>query len=146
MQIKYSKIKKVKSPTIAYEDPAGIDIYVPEDFVSTNMMPGQNILISTGLKLNIPEGYYIEVKNRSSIASKKQLIVGACIIDNDYQGEVFIDIHNISVSIRSVEPNEKIAQLILHKKYKTELIEVPERILYSLETKRGSSALGSSNE
>jgi dUTP pyrophosphatase len=145
MLLKYSKVREVYNPSLAYGDPAGIDVYIPNEFPSTWLVPGDNTLIPTGLKLNIPDGYYVEVKNRSSIASKTQLIVGACIIDNDYQGEVFIDIHNIGMSRRNINPGDKIAQFVLHKKHSLTLQEVGIESLYDKETARGEGSLGSSD-
>jgi len=145
MKLKYAKLRDVNAPSTAYEDPAGIDLYVPYDFATCTLIPGENKLIPTGLKLNIPEGHYVEIKNRSSIASKTQLVVGACIVDNDYQGEVFIDIHNIGILVRDINPGDKIAQMVLHKKNNITLEEVLEYELYERESARGSGALGSSN-
>lgn len=145
MKLKYSKIKEVYNPSLAYDDPAGIDIYIPNTAIRVELRPGQNVLIPTGLKLNIPKGYYVEVKNRSSIANKQQLMVGACVIDNDYQGEVFVDIHNVGLSHRYISAGDKIAQLVLHKKHNLQLEEVSEDELYSEVSLRGDGSLGSSN-
>ena len=45
-------------------------------------------LVSTGLKTEVPEGYMLEIKNKSGIASKRQLVVGACVVDPGYDGEI----------------------------------------------------------
>lgn len=145
MILKYSKIKDVYNPHQAYSNPAGIDVYVPNTFLPVTIKPNENLLIPSGLKLNIPEGYYVEIKNRSSIAAKLSLIVGACIVDNDYQGEVFIDIHNIGLSNKLISPGDKIAQMVLHKKYEFKIEQVDETELYNVITDRGDGALGSSN-
>lgn len=145
MILKYSKIKDVYNPHMAYSNPAGLDIFVPNTFQPAVLRPNTNILISTGLKLNIPEGYYVEVKNRSSVAAKLNLVVGACIIDNDYQGEVKVDIHNIGTEHILISPGSKIAQLVIHKKYDYKLEQVDDSELYSTTTERGEGAFGSSN-
>jgi len=55
----------------------------------------------------------LEVKNRSSVAAKRSLIVGACVIDSGYDGEVFINLHNVGSELQVVSPGDKIAQLVL---------------------------------
>jgi dUTP pyrophosphatase len=55
----------------------------------------------------------LEVKNKSGIASKRQLVVGACVIDSGYDGEVFINLHNIGRSTQRIYPGEKVAQVVL---------------------------------
>lgn len=142
--IKFSKVRDVKTPTTAY-DSAGVDLYIPNDYDGIELYPNRNILIPTGIKLDIPDGYWIEIKNRSSVAHKQQLVVGACVIDQDYQGEVFIDLHNIGTTPWSLMPGNKIAQMVLHKLNRVELSEINIDDLYVVKTERGEGALGSSN-
>lgn len=142
--IKFSKVRDVKTPTTAYNS-AGVDLYIPNDFDATVLYPNRNILIPTGIKLNIPDGYWIEIKNRSSVAHKQQLVVGACVVDQDYQGEVFIDLHNIGTDNWTLMPGNKIAQMVLHKLNRVELSEINIDDLYVVKTERGEGALGSSN-
>ena len=70
-------------------------------------------LVSTGLKTEVPEGYMLEIKNKSGIASKRQLVVGACVVDPGYDGEIYVNLHNIGVETQVVKPGEKIAQAVL---------------------------------
>lgn len=147
VNLKYQKINIVKSPTKGTSGSAGIDVYVPEDFKTVNLGSGDNILIPTGLRFNIPQGYYLEVKNRSSMAHKYQLLVGACIIDSDYQGEVFVDIHNTGKFTKSINAGDKIAQLILNKlpDYTLQEVDINDN-LYNEVSERGEGALGSTNK
>jgi dUTP pyrophosphatase len=75
--------------------------------------PGDGKVIPTGLRFGVPHGYMLEVKNRSSVAVKRSLIVGACVIDSGYDGEVFINLHNIGKCVQIIEPGDKIAQLVM---------------------------------
>tara|TARA_Y100000310_G_scaffold158988_1_gene158405 strand:+ start:310 stop:657 length:348 start_codon:yes stop_codon:yes gene_type:complete len=75
--------------------------------------PGEGKVIPTGLRFGVPHGYMLEVKNRSSVAAKRSLIVGACVIDSGYDGEVFINLHNIGKCVQVIEPGDKIAQLVM---------------------------------
>lgn len=142
-KIKFINYGQVKNPQFSTDGSVGLDIFLPSEFV---IEPGKNKIIPTGLYFNIPKGYYFEVKNRSSIAAKKNLVVGACIVDSDYQGEVFIDLHNIGTNVESLKSGEKFAQLILHKQNEFELEEEIEfKNLFTEITERGSGGFGSTN-
>lgn len=121
MYIKYAKAHKLAyEPERANPSDAGLDVfYSPTDAEirayphGTSLMPNESKLFKTGLKFEVPHGYMLEAKNRSSVASKKQLIVGACVIDSGYSGEVFINLHNIGHKEQRIQQGDKIAQLVL---------------------------------
>lgn len=101
-------------PTYGSDYAAGADLYACiED--SLEFTPGQTILVKTGLSMEIPVGYAGLIYARSGLASKKGLApankVG--VIDADYRGEVMVALHNHSTSTVSIEPNERIAQLVI---------------------------------
>ena len=77
--------------------------------------PGDTILIHTGLAMEIPAGYAGLIYARSGLASKKGLApankVG--VIDADYRGEIMVALHNHSNNIVTIEPKERIAQLVI---------------------------------
>ena len=113
MIIEYATIGTgVKMPTRSNPSDAGLDIYahLPE---TVQVEPRQNKMIPTGLRFGIPHGYMLQVCNRSSMGAKRSLVVGAHIIDSGYDGEVFIDLHNIGNETQTISTGDKIAQLIL---------------------------------
>lgn len=77
--LKFSKVREVKSPSVGSSGSAGIDFFIPEDFDSKTMNIGDSILIPAGIKLNIPENSALIAFNKSGIATKKGLSVGACV-------------------------------------------------------------------
>jgi len=117
MLIDYFKIRDdVKDPVRANPSDAGLDIFwCPKDGNSLIMEIGplESVVLETGLKFGVPHGYMLEVKNRSSMAAKKQLIVGACVIDPGYNGELMINLHNIGNEMRVLMPGDKIAQVVM---------------------------------
>ena len=117
MIIEFSKRdKSVKSPVRANPSDAGLDVFFcPQDpeISVAKLETGENRLLSTGLKCGIPHGYMLQVCNRSSIGAKRSLVVGAHIVDSGYDGEVFIDLHNIGTETQFIERGAKIAQLVL---------------------------------
>lgn len=77
--MKYFKTRDVKSPERGTSKSAGIDFFIPQDFETTYLQPGHTILIPAGIKVKLPEGYALIANNKSGIAFKKQLLVGACV-------------------------------------------------------------------
>jgi len=149
MIIEYCKKSKwVKTPTRANPSDAGLDVYA--NIASTvGVPPAGNKLIPTGLRFGIPHGYMLQVCNRSSMGAKKSLVVGAHIIDSGYDGEVFIDLHNIGNESQEVHPGDKLAQLVMVPVVHFRLVENDSGALYEKETiaisSRDSGALGSTD-
>jgi dUTP pyrophosphatase len=106
---------KAKAPRREHSTDAGADIfYCPQDPIGPVIIPPrQTAVLETGIKVEVPAGYMLEVKNKSGIASKKSLVVGACVIDAGYDGQVFVNLHNIGVSEQVINPGDKLAQLVL---------------------------------
>jgi dUTP pyrophosphatase len=65
------------------------------------------------LRFAIPHGFCLEIKNRSSVSSKKELLVGGGVIDPGYDGEIVIIMHNVGRNPQMVKPGDKIAQAVL---------------------------------
>lgn len=115
--LEYSKIHDgAHAPDRANPSDAGIDVFFSpgiDEPQETVIEPTTSILLGTGLKFGIPHGYMLEVKNRSSWAYKFQLLVGACVIDSGYLGEVMINLHNVGSLPRVVKSGDKIAQIVM---------------------------------
>ena len=105
----------VVPPTRANPSDAGLDIYYSPVDISEecDIDAGETALLNTGLRFGVPHGYMLQVMNRSSVASKKQLLVGACVIDSGYDGEVFINLHNVGTNSQTIKRGDKIAQIVM---------------------------------
>ena len=77
------------------------------------IQPGESAVLETAYRFGVPHGYMLEVKNRSGLASKRSLVVGACVIDAGYGGEVLINLHNIGTEPQTIEVGTKIAQIVM---------------------------------
>jgi dUTP pyrophosphatase len=149
--LKFVKIRDVKSPSRGTENSAGIDFYVPNDFIPENpicdyisMQPGEGVIIESGIHVKIPKGYVLIAKNRSSIAVSKSLFVGACVIDEDYQGEILLHVINVGERATYIQSGEKIVQMLLLPAYYAEIDEIDKlQDLYDEKTNRGEGCLGS---
>jgi len=138
-------------PTRGHPSDAGLDVYYcPADFsiTASRVEPGESVVLQTGLRFEVPHGYMLEVKNRSSVAAKRSLIVGACVIDSGYAGEVFINLHNIGAETQFVDRNTKIAQLVMVPVVSFQAWENTGGDLYEYPvtiSARGEGALGSTD-
>tara|TARA_R100000664_G_C2753084_1_gene140456 strand:+ start:5 stop:466 length:462 start_codon:yes stop_codon:yes gene_type:complete len=138
-------------PTRGNPSDAGLDVYFsPKTHEPVTIEPGQSVILPTGLKFGVPHGYMLEVKNRSSVASKRSLIVGACVVDSGYDGEVFVNLHNIGTEPQVIEPHTKIAQVVMTPVVSFRALETQSSDLYGWYpitiSDRGDGALGSTDE
>ncbi len=138
-------------PTRGNPSDAGLDVYFsPKAREPVTINPGESVILPTGLKFGVPHGYMLEVKNRSSVASKRSLIVGACVVDSGYDGEVFVNLHNIGTEPQVVEPHTKIAQVVMTPVVSFRALETQNPDLYGWYpitiSERGDGALGSTDE
>jgi len=155
MIIKYAKVREdVKTPTRGNPSDAGLDVYwcpkIADNCAGALCIipPGGNQLMSTGLKFEIPHGYMLQAMNRSSVAAKKGLVVGACVIDSGYSGEIFIDLHNIGTEVQSFSQGDKIAQLVMIPVVSFNFIQTKIEELYNYPitiSNRRDGALGSTD-
>ena len=151
MIVEYVSVRSdAHSPTRGHPSDAGLDVYYspmhPDEVVP--IQPGEGKLIPTGLRFGVPHGYMIEVKNRSSVAAKRSLIVGACVVDSGYDGEVFINLHNIGKRLQVIQPGDKIAQLVMIPVVHFRPAEAVNGRLYDdpiTISDRGAGALGSTD-
>ena len=114
-EVKVKKLRETaKLPVYGTEFSAGADLCACLDAPVT-LQPGETRLISIGIAMELPEGYAGLVYARSGLASKRGLApankVG--VVDSDYRGEFFVPLHNHGSVPQTVEPGERIAQMII---------------------------------
>jgi dUTP pyrophosphatase len=155
MEIKYSLLKaEGKEPFRANDLDAGYDLCSTE---YVTLEPFQRRLISTGINVEIPEGFYGRIAPRSGLACKKGIDVMAGVIDSGYRGEVKVLLINLNFEGYNLKPNafeamfgsgnrieikpgDRIAQLIIEQCHTVEW-----KFMNTLEdSQRGESGFGSS--
>lgn len=135
------KIKSESGIVPAYETEgsAGMDIraYLEEP---VELLPGQRALIPTGIYLEIPEGYEVQIRARSGLAIKRGigLVNGIGTIDSDYRGEVKIALINWGDEPFVINNGERVAQMVAARYEKVEFTVAEELS----ETERGSGGFG----
>ena len=136
-----------KLPQRAHAHDAGMDFFFAPEIVKPVLIEsGQSAVLQTGLKVEVPRGFMLQIMNKSGVASKRSLLTGACVVDHGYTGEIFINLHNVGRQVQMIEPGMKIAQgvFIQVNNFGLELIE--EDDIYGETTARGDGALGSTGE
>ena len=142
--IKITKLTETaKLPTRGSEYAAGYDLYAAIDETIV-IGPHETQKIGTGLSFELPENTFGMIVARSGLATKEGLRPANCsgICDSDYRGEYIIALHNDSDEIRYVEPNERIAQLILMSYVPMTFSLVNELTI----TERGEGGFGSTGQ
>ena len=137
-------VKKVRPnamlPTYGSQEAAGADLYACLENPVT-IEPGETAFIPTGLAMEIPRGCAGLIYARSSLGTKRGLApankVG--VIDCDYRGEFFVPLHNHGPIPQTVEPGERIAQMILTPYLTANFIEAEDLS----DTLRGEGGFGS---
>ena len=136
-----------KLPRRAHSADAGMDFFFsPQEGAAARIKPGQSVLLETGIKMQVPPGCMLQIMNKSGIASKKHLITGACVVDEGYDGEIFVNLHNIGTAVEYIELGQKIAQGVFVRIEKPDLIIIEDDNIYGGTTPRGDGALGSTGD
>lgn len=142
--MKIVKVRNVKTPTRGTGLSAGLDFYIPEDFETKQIWPGESINIPSGIKARIPRRCALIMFNKSGIATKYQLQVGACVVDEDYQGEIHLHVINVGKEIVILEPGMKLVQgLVIPVLYVGVKVIESEDELFPQLTERGTGGFGS---
>ena len=123
-------------------NPANVDFkhmeYSGDCFDRVHIAPHETIKLPTGWAFQPPEGYMLQILQRSGLASKGLIPLGG-ILDEDYTGEVIVIMLNTTDKYLSINNGDRIAQMAIRPYYQGEFEEVDELD----ETKRGDGAFGS---
>jgi len=139
MEIKIINKSKNALPRYESEMAAGMDIRCNIDAAVT-LQPMERRLLPTGLFLELPQGYEAQIRPRSGLALKRGLTVlnTPGTIDADYRGEVGVIMVNLSGEAQTIEPGERICQMVIARHERAVVVEVEELS----ETERGEGGFG----
>ena len=130
-------------PTRGSEGAAGVDLYACTSS-SIVIMPHNTVKIGTGLAIELPYGYFGAIFARSGLATKQGLRPSNCVgvCDEDYRGEYVVALHNDTDEPQTINPMERIAQLVVMPYLPVEFNEVNELS----DTERGDGGFGSTGK
>ena len=130
-------------PEYKTDGAAGMDLCaaIPEPIT---LQPLERKLIPTGLKIELEHGYEAQIRPRSGLSIKHGISLINCVgtVDEDYRGEVCVGLVNISNEPYTIQPDERIAQMVIAK-YEQAKIEVVTELT---ETVRGAGGFGSTGK
>lgn len=141
--MKVREFEDLPTPRYMTSGSAGMDVYaaINKDY---ELKPGERSLISTGIHLQISEGFEAQIRPRSSLAinSGITLLNSPGTIDSDYRGEIKVIMINLSMETYIIKRGDRIAQIVFNK------VELPNiEVVQILETtKRGSGGFGSTGK
>lgn len=143
-QVKIKNESKNKKPEYAHETDSGMDIRANLD-EPLILQPGDRYAVPTGIYVELPENYEIQIRPRSGLALKRGLTVlnSPGSVDQNFRGELKIILINLDKNAQTIEPGERIAQLVFAKVEKVELIETEE---IDENTDRGTTGFGDSGK
>jgi len=138
--VKFVKLNSLAiAPSRQKTGDAGYDLYATE---SVRIKPMSRALVSTGLSIEVPQGYYARIAPRSGLAVKNGIDVLAGVVDSSYRGEVKVVLMNLSIDLASmmgltpniagsnfdfnIKAGDRIAQLIIEKYHAVDWQEVTE--------------------
>ncbi|EPP35974.1 Deoxyuridine 5'-triphosphate nucleotidohydrolase [Chlamydia avium] len=136
----------VDLPEYATEGASGADLRanISEPIA---LLPGQRTLVPTGIKMQIPSGYEVQIRPRSGLALKYGVTVinSPGTIDSDYRGEICIILINMGESMFVIEPKMRIAQAVVSPIVQAKFIAVDSTEELA-QTSRGNRGFGHTGE
>ena len=134
------KVKKLKPnavlPKYAHEGDAALDLYSTENY---SIVSGERQLVSTGIAMEFPAGYFASIRDRSGLAAKKGITVLGGVIEFTYRGEYGVVLLNTGKETFEIKVGDKIAQVVIQPVATAEISEITELSV----TERGVGNFGS---
>ena len=126
-------------PKYAHTGDAGADLTASQKML---IPPRDRLLVTTGIRLEIPEGHVGLIWPRSGLAVKKGIDCGAGVIDSHYRGEVKVLLFNHSDNEFQIEQGDRIAQLLIQKVERVQFLQADQLS----ETTRSQMGFGSTGK
>jgi len=134
------KVKKLKEnavvPSYAHPGDAGMDLCSTEDYV---IPAGKRQLVSTGISMELPAGYWANIRGKSGLAYKKGISILGGVIEHTYRGEYGVIVFNTGDEDFVIRAGDKVAQVIIAP-VATADVEIVDDLS---ETSRGDGGFGS---
>ena len=137
MNILIQKVIDVITPEFSTKGSAGLDFYAPYNIT---ILPWKTAIVPLGIKMQLPDNVFMVMKEKSGIATKKNLHIGACVIDSDYRGEIHAHFFNASDKEVLLPKGTKIIQGIFINRLSPKITEVN---FIDTDTERGEGKFGS---
>lgn len=109
------------TPEYAHDDDSGADVFCTKDVI---LIPGQVALVGTGISVELPEGWELQVRSKSGLAAKNGVMVlnSPGTIDESYRLEIKVILHNVSNDEVVLTKGSKVAQLVMSPVYQANFV------------------------
>lgn len=136
MQIKIKLADRAIMPKRMTDGAAGYDLFALND---ETIRANETKVIKTGVYVELPDGWEMQIRPRSGLSVKYDVLQVLGTIDSDYRGEIGVIIKNVGSVPFAINTQDRIAQAVFNK------IELPDLVAVTelSETKRGSGGFGS---
>jgi dUTP pyrophosphatase len=143
--LEFVRVRDVKAPERGTMLSAGLDFFLPNDAEPITIGPNESALIPSGIHVKFNPRYVLIGFNKSGVAAKKKLLIGAQVIDADYQGEMHINLHNVGDQVITFNPGDKLTQFIMLRVGlgSTRELKSLKDLYGEKETERGNGGFGS---
>ncbi len=140
LKLKFKKLdKNALIPQFAHKTDAAFDLVSIEN---SSLKPLQRKAISLGIASEIPDGFFVSIRDRSGLAIKNGIHVLGGVIDAGFRGEWKVILINLSSDFYKIKKGERVAQGVLHKLPQVDIIEVDNLS----DADRGDAGFGSSGK
>lgn len=137
------KVKKLHPdaviPSYSHEGDAAFDLSSVDEYV---LNPGERVTVKTGLQMEIPKGYWGNIRDRSGVAAKYSVHTLAGVVDSHYRGEIGVVLINLGSENYQIEKGDRVAQMVIQSHETCEI----EEVLELSETTRGEDGFGSTGK
>jgi len=146
MKVKIVNKSQFSLPAYATQASAGMDL-MADIAEPLTLSPLERAMVPTGLYIELPVGYEAQVRPRSGLAAKHGISVlnAPGTVDADYRGEIKVILVNLSNQVFTINPGERIAQMVVAKHERVEWVEVA-RVEDLEESGRGAGGFGSTGK
>lgn len=146
MKVKIVNKSQFSLPAYATQASAGMDL-MADIAEPLTLSPLERVMVPTGLYIELPVGYEAQVRPRSGLAAKHGISVlnAPGTVDADYRGEIKVILVNLSNQVFTINPGERIAQMVVAKHERVEWVEVA-RVEDLEESGRGAGGFGSTGK
>ncbi len=146
MKVKIVNKSQFSLPAYATQASAGMDL-MADIAEPLTLSPLERAMVPTGLYIELPVGYEAQVRPRSGLAAKHGISVlnAPGTVDADYRGEIKVILVNLSNHVFTINPGERIAQMVVAKHERVEWVEVA-RVEDLEESGRGAGGFGSTGK
>lgn len=126
-------------PAYKTSESAGCDLSANIN-ADIELLPGDSVIIPTGIQIALPEGYEGQIRGRSGLNCNHDIVCPVGTIDADYRGELKVKLYNLGKRPYIIKPQERVAQLVICPVVQAKWNEVE---YMEADTERGYNGIGS---